>query len=643
MKNLIALALALYSSIALASLDGGGLMDFQGNGVSSNLFTGTRNPLDIEVILSGSIIDPRSIRALTSGTDSISCTQGTSPWVENITQFGGSALSTGTGASGSGIPRVTVANDSNILVTQSTSPWVSNVTQFGSSNVATGTGAGGSGIPRVTVSNDSTVGLVAGSAIIGNVRIDQTTPGTTNAVQANAGTNLNTSALNLEATQSAFKTANHSDLIATQPRNVAQVNGVTVSTGTGVSGTGTQRVTLAADGQKTMANSTAIVFSSDQTGINTFQDKSGTGTISALNGLVSFSTNGMSTLDISAQGTFTATLQVQGQAGDSAWVAVIGYVPGSGNTSTVLTGASNLIFPIGGFNQVRIIAIAYTSGTANIQYNLGSGTQGQQVFNLFPASLQATITGSGSAGTPATGVVSIQGIASGTVVPGNVTQLGGNAINTGAGATGTGTQRVVSNGNDGSGNSLTSTLITGTAANKQPLDVINLSSGTGKYFTSFSTQQTAATAANASIFAMRNAAASTKTVIFESVYCRQGFNATNPVTRTQEGYIFQRFSAATPTGGTALTAGLGDSSDSASQVTDIRFLDTGLTTTSVTFVANSLAEIACDTTQGIECNQPILSQPSAWKLAPGEGLVMRLSTATVTGVTISCHFGWREQ
>lgn len=44
-----------------------------------------------------------------------------------------------------------------------------------------------------------TVGLVAGSAIVGNFRIDQTTPGTTNGVQANAGTNLNTSALALEA------------------------------------------------------------------------------------------------------------------------------------------------------------------------------------------------------------------------------------------------------------------------------------------------------------------------------------------------------------------------------------------------------------------------------------------------------------
>jgi hypothetical protein len=40
-------------------------------------------------------------------------------WVSNITQFGGTNISTGVGAGGAGIPRVTVSNDSNILATQS--------------------------------------------------------------------------------------------------------------------------------------------------------------------------------------------------------------------------------------------------------------------------------------------------------------------------------------------------------------------------------------------------------------------------------------------------------------------------------------------------------------------------------------------
>lgn len=56
---------------------------------------------------------------LGSGTDSVTSFQGTSPWVTNITQFGSSNLSTGVGASGVGIPRVTVSNDSNVLSTQS--------------------------------------------------------------------------------------------------------------------------------------------------------------------------------------------------------------------------------------------------------------------------------------------------------------------------------------------------------------------------------------------------------------------------------------------------------------------------------------------------------------------------------------------
>jgi len=64
-----------------------------------------------------------SLNVLTTGTTTITGTitanQGTSPWVDNISQFGGSNVVTGTGASGSGIPRVTVANDSNILATQS--------------------------------------------------------------------------------------------------------------------------------------------------------------------------------------------------------------------------------------------------------------------------------------------------------------------------------------------------------------------------------------------------------------------------------------------------------------------------------------------------------------------------------------------
>ena len=79
----------------------------------------------------------------------------------------GTAPSTPTGIQGSG---------------PSALPVGANITQFGGANLSTGTGAAAAGVPRVTVSNDSTVGLVAGSAVVGKVGIDQTTPGTTNKV-----------------------------------------------------------------------------------------------------------------------------------------------------------------------------------------------------------------------------------------------------------------------------------------------------------------------------------------------------------------------------------------------------------------------------------------------------------------------------
>ena len=44
-----------------------------------------------------------------------------------------------------------------VAVTQSTSPWVDDISQFGGSNVVTGTGTSGAGIPRVTVSSDSSI------------------------------------------------------------------------------------------------------------------------------------------------------------------------------------------------------------------------------------------------------------------------------------------------------------------------------------------------------------------------------------------------------------------------------------------------------------------------------------------------------
>lgn len=115
-----------------------------------------------------------------------------------VTQASGPWTVTGSGTAGSAAAGVVtiqgIASMTPVKVDPSGGTGSVNVAQFGGNNVVTGTGTSGIGIPRVTVSNDSTVGLVAGTAIIGKVGIDQTTPGTTNGVQVNAalpaGTNL---------------------------------------------------------------------------------------------------------------------------------------------------------------------------------------------------------------------------------------------------------------------------------------------------------------------------------------------------------------------------------------------------------------------------------------------------------------------
>jgi hypothetical protein len=52
-----------------------------------------------------------------TGQFNVTCTAANCPM--NVAQFGGTNVVTGTGASGAGIPRVTVSNDSNVLATQS--------------------------------------------------------------------------------------------------------------------------------------------------------------------------------------------------------------------------------------------------------------------------------------------------------------------------------------------------------------------------------------------------------------------------------------------------------------------------------------------------------------------------------------------
>lgn len=145
----------------------------------------------------------------------------------------------------------------------------------------------------ININAGQTVGIVAGSAVVGKVGIDQTTPGTTNLVALAANQSVNTAQINgvtalmgngvtgtgsqrvtvasdntpfaVKIDQTTPGTTNLVALAANQSVNFAQVNGVTPAVGSGASSTGTQRVILATD-QSTVPVSFGLSFATTDSG-----------------------------------------------------------------------------------------------------------------------------------------------------------------------------------------------------------------------------------------------------------------------------------------------------------------------------------------------------------------------------------------
>lgn len=151
-----------------------------------------------------------------SGT--VAATQGTSPWVENITQLGGNSIAVGSGASSTGTQRVILATDQPVVpvgdnggsltvdgtvavsgtvaVTQSTSPWIIgdgagaitvdgtvtanqggapwsvNQTQWNGVAVSVGSGASDTGTVRAILATNQPVIPVSDNA--GSLTVDST-------------------------------------------------------------------------------------------------------------------------------------------------------------------------------------------------------------------------------------------------------------------------------------------------------------------------------------------------------------------------------------------------------------------------------------------------------------------------------------
>lgn len=373
-------------------------------------------------------------------------------------------------------------------------------------------------------------------------------------------------------------------------------------------------------------------------------DTTGTGTITANGQTVVANTSGCSSVSFTPLGIYVATYVYDVSLDGTTW------------TLNVFQGEANGIglvtIPCGSFKAIRLRCTGYTSGTINVTWTASMAPNAMMVVQPTDGYLLTTDNLTKVGGTAitlgqktmaASLPVVVASDQSGLPVTGTFFQ----ATQPISAAslplpTGAATDASLTNGNlkakllDGSGNAITSTAET----TKQSLDVSVVAPAAGYYSLPINIRQTAATAANATVFALRNAAASTKTVYIEDIQLLMAFDTATPLTRSLQRYDLVRFTTATPTAGTALTVVAMDSSAAATQVTDARFLDTGLTTTSVVF-GSAFATIGCPATDAT--TSEFSRNGISIKLAPGEGFCIRLTVAAVVGQSLTGCVTWSER
>jgi hypothetical protein len=222
---------------------------------------GTAGNLNAQIIGTGTAGAPSlgvlSIQGVASGqavpisgtvtVTSTSVTQGTSPWVDNVSQFGGTNVSTGTGTSGLGIPRVTVSNDSNILATQSGTWNLNNITGTVSLPTGAATSANqtnGSQATQIVQGGNTAVVSAAGAQKVDGSAVTQPVSGTVTVTQGTAA--------NLNATVTGTVAATQSGTW-----NITNISG-TVSLPTGASTSANQTSVIGSVGAGTAATNSTL-------------------------------------------------------------------------------------------------------------------------------------------------------------------------------------------------------------------------------------------------------------------------------------------------------------------------------------------------------------------------------------------------
>jgi hypothetical protein len=274
-------------------------------------------------------------------------------------------------------------------------------------------------------------------------------------VTANAGTNLNTSALALSSNQTngtqqteinnganvaAVKAASTAAVatdpalvVAVSPNNTPvlpsgaatgtnQTNGTqktqivdgsnaTVGPVQTISGTNYEPVVLAAsatNGSAVVARSIQIAgsdgtnarnISTDTSGnVNTNvksilnnTDTTGSGNITAGGQQVLINSNGAAACAVNLSGTWSANLIVEGYTNTSNPAVINSFAASGGAQSVLITANGTYIVPVGGFNQIEVTTFTFTSGTAVVNWDCGLGINTSYV-GLAPASASSSST-----------------------------------------------------------------------------------------------------------------------------------------------------------------------------------------------------------------------------------------------------------
>jgi hypothetical protein len=340
------------------------------------------------------------------------------PLGTNVEQFGGSAVVTGVGNSGAGIPRVTISSDSNL---NNISGTISLPTGAATQTTLATVSSTLSSILTDLTNGSQVTTVAAGNAIIGKVGIDQTTPGTTNGVQVNAAL----------------------------PAGTNVIGHVIVDS------TGTGPADLTASGNITTQN---------------LNPNSGTATAGSTVSVTSL--NGQTSASIQVSGAYTGALTAQMTTDGTNWIA-LGFIQNVNTASNVanIASATDGIFQadLAGATAFRITALAAMTGTAVVTIRV---TTGSSLFAL-DAPIPAGTNSIGNIGTvtTVTGVTTVSTVSAVTAIT-NALPAGTNAIGTLNPTKGT----LTDNSSTTSATPSTSTTLMSSNASRKYLLIQNLSS-----------------------------------------------------------------------------------------------------------------------------------------------------------------------